>query len=935
MDITNYLNKKYISSSSNEVDAKFINFEMMGENQSSSLKLEIEGKILYHEFKGDNLLFMILLEYGNRSKLWDIKIYYNGACPRFQVFLNTSEIKNQPFVSTALQYFASYYILYLAEYDCGSIQSYLAPDVSLNENDGGVRLLMNDDFPLFAYQKNAVKYMIKIEKDKFMDIDLNYYLSLPDDDSLAITPTGDIWCPGKKKIMKHKLMVRGGILSDEMGLGKTITCLKLIQYKPREDMERDIEVVSKSFDWGYRIRLLKSKATVIVCPSHLTQQWLNQCKYIFNNTGITNTGSGRKKLLFLVSKPSFQKVSYYDLITSDIIIISQQFLMNCNYYLRIRICPDWAERKIKSLNHINDSNDFMRRMKLIHEKFPLTEFQISFLKSMNSIEDEQSENVKNLKYFQLKDHLKRLLEPNLEHFEFHRLILDEGHEIFGLRLQNTCQAEFLNKFLCNLSSKHRWYVSGTPFVSIEAVNNTLKFLDIRLYNEDEYENSFSDGNSLSKFLQPKPQLNSSETLKNIGMKIGRKSYFIENIMKKIMIRHRKKDVEDQIQIPDYEEEIIWVTLSSIEQQIYNNFVRTRESDINLQKLCCHIFLTHKNYNASHENVDLASVKEELIAFHSKNLEKYIKKREKIKIRITTQTNNISTTMTPQQIQERQDNSVELKNTEEKISEAKYMIQTLNKYSCFENSLEDENDTQEEECCICLDTCQEPILTKCGHKFCKFCITENLKINSKCPICKVYLKDNQERVRFIELGSSSSDEKKTGSLEEKYGSKLGMLILKLKELVKTKDNRIIIFSQWDGMLQIIGKTLKENFISNVFVKGNVHCRNSAISKFHKGVDTQVIMLSLQNAASGTNLNNATHIIFVEPINVAKDILTSIEKQALGRACRLGQKNKVKILRIMTKNTIEENIFVDKYLPQSWKNKENESPGSIYNYHSGHV
>ena len=76
--------------------------------------------------------------------------------------------------------------------------------------------------------------------------------------------------------------------------------------------------------------------------------------------------------------------------------------MNCNYYLRIRICPDWAERKIKSLNHINDSNDFMRRMKLIHEKFPLTEFQISFLKSMNSIEDEQSENVKNLKYFQLK-----------------------------------------------------------------------------------------------------------------------------------------------------------------------------------------------------------------------------------------------------------------------------------------------------------------------------------------------------------------------------------------------------------------------------------------------------------------------------------------------------------------------------------------------------
>ena len=72
---------------------------------------------------------------------------------------------------------------------------------------------------------------------------------------------------------------------------------------------------------------------------------------------------------------------------------------------------------------------------------------------------------------------------------------------------------------------------------------------------------------------------------------------VDKIMNKIMIRHQKKDVEDQINIPKFEEEIIWVNLSSIERQIYDNFVRTQESDINLQKLCCHIFLTHRNHNS--------------------------------------------------------------------------------------------------------------------------------------------------------------------------------------------------------------------------------------------------------------------------------------------------------------------------------------------------
>jgi SNF2 family DNA or RNA helicase len=115
-----------------------------------------------------------------------------------------------------------------------------------------------------------------------------------------------------------------------------------------------------------------------------------------------------------------------------------------------------------------------------------------------------------------------------------------------------------------------------------------------------------------------------------------------------------------------------------------------------------------------------------------------------------------------------------------------------------------------------------------------------------------------------------------------------------------------------MLSLIGKTLSENGVANCFVKGNVWSRNGAINKFKNGKtlsgeDNKVIMLSLKNSASGTNLIEASHIFFVEPINAEINEIRAIESQAIGRACRLGQKKKVELYRILVKDTIEEDIY----------------------------
>jgi len=72
-----------------------------------------------------------------------------------------------------------------------------------------------------------------------------------------------------------------------------------------------------------------------------------------------------------------------------------------------------------------------------------------------------------------------------------------------------------------------------------------------------------------------------------------------------------------------------------------------------------------------------------------------------------------------------------------------------------------------------------------------------------------------------------------------------------------------------------------------------------------------MLSTEHAASGTNLTEATHIIFMEPHKGEYGSVKSMEDQAIGRAVRLGQENQVNVYRLITKDTIEEDI-ITKYL-----------------------
>jgi SNF2 family DNA or RNA helicase len=211
-------------------------------------------------------------------------------------------------------------------------------------------------------------------------------------------------------------------------------------------------------------------------------------------------------------------------------------------------------------------------------------------------------------------------------------------------------------------------------------------------------------------------------------------------------------------------------------------------------------------------------------------------------------------------------------------------------------------SEEDNCSICLNEFTNKIVTECGHFFCKECIISCINMSKKeCPMCRDTLTKNKIHPIVSDCKNNISD------LVARYGTKMGKLIELCNKITEDDTNRIIIFSQWDKMIDLIKKTLEENNIFSVSCKGNVHKRNKAIKTFKEGKNIKTIILSLKNAAAGINLIEGTHIILIDPISGKKQEIKAIESQALGRVRRIGKNNEIKIIRLIIKDTIEHCIY----------------------------
>lgn len=128
------------------------------------------------------------------------------------------------------------------------------------------------------------------------------------------------------------------------------------------------------------------------------------------------------------------------------------------------------------------------------------------------------------------------------------------------------------------------------------------------------------------------------------------------------------------------------------------------------------------------------------------------------------------------------------------------------------------------------------------------------------------------------------------------------------------NKVLIFSQSLNMLSIMEEYLNRSQIQYLRLDGNtpVEKRDILVRRFNfndpafKKEDMNdfpsVFLLSTRAASLGINLSTANKIIIIDP-----DWNPSVDKQAMDRACRIGQSRSVTIIRLVCNGSVEECVL----------------------------
>lgn len=194
----------------------------------------------------------------------------------------------------------------------------------------------------------------------------------------------------------------------------TICIMALCHLNPFRENIKNMELEELKINNSY----LKSKSNLIIAQNYSCSQWKNEINLNFSKT---------KKIIYITNKKQYNTITYNDIIHSDFVIISYQFLNN-NCYKDI-----W-----KQYHNYYNNNLF------------------------NIVLD-------TIKYENMRN--KNLLNENcpiIQLIKFNRIIIDDIHELYKFK-----NIEYFIQIINSIKSNYIWCLSNHPFE-----NCNLKFYNI-------------------------------------------------------------------------------------------------------------------------------------------------------------------------------------------------------------------------------------------------------------------------------------------------------------------------------------------------------------------------------------------------------------------------------------------------------------------------
>jgi SNF2 family DNA or RNA helicase len=142
------------------------------------------------------------------------------------------------------------------------------------------------------------------------------------------------------------------------------------------------------------------------------------------------------------------------------------------------------------------------------------------------------------------------------------------------------------------------------------------------------------------------------------------------------------------------------------------------------------------------------------------------------------------------------------------------------------------------------------------------------------------------------------------VREDYSGESGKLedITYMLQETISENHKVLVFSQFVRHLAIVREFLESENIPYAYLDGATKDRQAQVEKFQTDDNCKVFLISLKAGGVGLNLTKAEYVFLLDPWwNPA------VEAQAIDRAHRIGQENKVIIYKFISRGSVEEKIM----------------------------
>ncbi len=262
--------------------------------------------------------------------------------------------------------------------------------------------------------------------------------------------------------------------------------------------------------------------------------------------------------------------------------------------------------------------------------------------------------------------------------------------------------------------------------------------------------------------------------------------------------------------------------------------------------------------------------------------------------------------------------IEKKQNEDVLSELKKLVQPYILRRTKEQVLKDLPELSEQIYYCDMDPEQEKLYEKEKSKARNFLLKTDGSSPDKISIINTLMK----------LRQLSNHPKMADQESEIDSGKYIAVTNYLVNLVKAKQ-KVIIFSSFVTNLSFYTDWCRENKIEYCEITGETPSgkREQQVKLFQEKENPLLFFISLKAGGVGLNITKASYVLFLDPW-----WNPFAEKQGVGRAHRIGQLNKVNVIRFISKNTVEEKIIKlqenkkllsDSLLEESYINDEIEA------------